>query len=414
MKEFIKLVIKFILILFVFVGIVFGSVILYSKISGKELGDLTNNDNDTQDEKESKTVLIAGLHPDGPLTDFIMLAKYNPKTGRVNAMSIPRDTKVVGTIDGKINSAYATKKRDIKFLAEKVKDLTGISADNYVLLDTGAVRKMVDAIGGIPIDVPFDMDYDDNEQNLHIHLKKGQQVLDGNKAEQFIRFRKNNDGSGYPLGDVQRVETQQKFIKAAVGEVLKPSTLLKIADLIKLGLESVKTDITFSDILEYLDDVKKFDTSKLRMETLPGEGEYIGIVSYFIHDSGKTKKLVDEMFINDDVIEDSTDTNDNQVTTVSASSTSEKKKSEIKVEVLNGTTRNGLANSVATKLKEEGYNVTKIGNNGNTDSIKTTIINRTNNEYAKEIKKFLGKGTLKEEYESTSKIDVTVILGSDY
>ena len=177
MKEFIKLVIKFVLILFVFVGIIFGSVILYSKISGKELGDLTHNDVQ-QDEKASKTVLIAGLHPDGPLTDFIMIAKYNPKTGRVNAMSIPRDTKVVGTIDGKINSAYATKKRDIKFLAEKVKDLTGISVDNYVLLDTGAVRKMVDAIGGIPMNVPFDMDYDDNEQNLHIKLKKGQEERD--------------------------------------------------------------------------------------------------------------------------------------------------------------------------------------------------------------------------------------------
>ena len=412
MKEFIKLVIKFVLILFVFVGIVFGSVILYSKLSGKELGELTNRTEEGG--KETKTVLIAGLHPDGPLTDFIMLAKYNPKTGRINAMSIPRDTKVVGTIDGKINSAYATKKRDIKFLAEKVKDLTGISADNYVLLDTGAVRKMVDAIGGIPIDVPFDMDYDDNEQNLHIHLKKGQQVLDGNKAEQFIRFRKNNDGSGYPLGDVQRVETQQKFIKAAVAEVLKPATLLKIGDLIKLGLESVKTDITFSDILGYLDDVKSFDTSKLRMETLPGEGQYIGAISYFVHDSEKTKKLVDEMFINDDMIEDDTTFDSNQATTVSTGTTAEKKKSEIKVEVLNGTTRSGLANSVATKLKEEGYNVTKIGNNGNTDSIKTTIINRTNNEYAKEIKKFLGKGTLKEEYESTSKIDVTVILGSDY
>ena len=412
MKEFIKLVIKFVLILFVFVGIVFGSVILYSKLSGKELGELTNRTEEGG--KETKTVLIAGLHPDGPLTDFIMLAKYNPKTGRVNAMSIPRDTKVVGTIDGKINSAYATKKRDIKFLAEKVKDLTGISADNYVLLDTGAVRKMVDAIGGIPIDVPFDMDYDDNEQNLHIHLKKGQQVLDGNKAEQFIRFRKNKDGTGYPLGDVQRVETQQKFIKAAVAEVLKPATLLKIGDLIKLGLESVKTDITFSDILGYLDDVKSFDTSKLRMETLPGEGQYIGAISYFVHDSEKTKKLVDEMFINDDMIEDDTTFDSNQATTVSTGTTAEKKKSEIKVEVLNGTTRSGLANSVATKLKEEGYNVTKIGNNGNTDSIKTTIINRTNNEYAKEIKKFLGKGTLKEEYESTSKIDVTVILGSDY
>lgn len=414
MKEFIKLVVKFVLILFVFVGIVFGSVILYAKISGKEIGDLTNNIGEVEDDKETKTVLIAGLHPDGPLTDFIMLAKYNPKTGRVNALSIPRDTKIVGSVDGKINSAYATKKRDINFLAEKVKDLTGISVDNYVLLDTGAVRKMVDAIGGIPMDVPIDMKYDDNEQDLHIDLKKGYQVLDGEKAEQFIRFRKNNDGSGYPLGDVQRIETQQKFIKSAVAEVLKPATLLKIGDLIKLGLESVKTDITFGEILGYLDDVKNFDTSKLRIETLPGEGLYIDNISYFVHDPDKTKKLVDELFINDDVIEDETTNDDSAITTSTSNTETEKKKSEIKVEVLNGTTRNGLANSVATKLKEEGYNVTKIGNNGNTDSIKTTIINRTDNEYAKEIKKFLGKGIVKEEYDSNSKVDVTVILGSDY
>ena len=72
---------------------------------------------------------------------------------------------------------------------EKVKDLTGISVDNYVLLDTGAVRKMVDAIGGIPMNVPFDMDYDDNEQNLHIKLKKGQQILDGNKADDVLNPR---------------------------------------------------------------------------------------------------------------------------------------------------------------------------------------------------------------------------------
>jgi 16S rRNA U516 pseudouridylate synthase RsuA-like enzyme len=90
------------------------------------------------------------------------------------------------------------------------------------------------------------------------------------------------------------------------------------------------------------------------------------------------------------------------------------KKSDIKIEVLNGTSRNGLANSVATKLKEEGYNVTKIGNNGNKDSIKTSIINRTEENYAKEIKSFLGKGTVKNEIEVDAKVDVTVILGSDY
>lgn len=411
MIDFIKLVIKFTFILFVLVGLVFGSVIVYSKISGKELNELTN-DFFGDEEKESKIVLVAGLHPDGPLTDFIMLAKYNPKTGVINAMSIPRDTKVVGTVDGKINSAYA-RKRDINALIDKVKDLTGITAENYVIFDTGAVRKMVDAIGGIPMDVPIDMKYDDNEQNLHIDLKKGYQVLNGEKAEQFIRFRKNNDGSGYPLGDVQRIEAQQQFIRAAIKEVLKPSTILKLGDLISLGLESVKTDITFGDIFEYLDDVKNFDMSKLRLETLPGEGAYIGPTSYYVHESEKTKKLVDEMFINDELIV-YTNVEEETKTAVSNNVEVVVDKSKIKVEVLNGTTRNGLANSVATKLKEEGYNVTKIGNNGNTDSIKTAIINRTEENFAKEIKEFLGKGAIKNEIESSSKVDVTVILGSDY
>lgn len=417
MKEFIKLVIKFSFILFVLVGLVFGSVIAYSKISGKDFNDLSDGIFG-EEEKEEKIVLIAGLHPDGPLTDFIMLAKYNPNIGTINALSIPRDTKVIGTIDGKINSAYARKK-DINALKEKVKELTGIEAENYVLFDTGAVRKMVDAIGGIPMDVPIDMKYDDNEQNLHIDLKKGYQVLDGKKAEQFIRFRKNNDGSGYPLGDVQRIEAQQAFIKAAIAEVLKPSTLLKLGDLIKLGLETVKTDITFGEIFGYIDDVKNFDMNNLRIETLPGEGLYIGVTSYYVHESDNTKKLIEEMFINDDMVVNNNDALDNnndvnEVAKTVLSTNIEKDKSEITVEVLNGTTRNGLANSVATKLKEEGYNVTKIGNNGNKDSIKTAIINRTESDYATKIKEFLGKGKVKNELKPDSKVDVTVILGSDY
>lgn len=411
MVDFIKLVFKFTLILFILVGLVFGSVIAYSKISGKDIGELSNG-LFGEETKESKIVLVAGLHPEGPLTDFIMLAKYNPETGMINAISIPRDTKVVGTVDGKINSAYA-KKRDIKALAEKVRDLTGVTAENYVIFDTGAVRKMVDAIGGIPIDVKIDMKYDDNEQDLHIDIKKGYQVLNGEKAEQFIRFRKNNDGSGYPLGDVQRIEAQQEFIKAAIKEVLKPSTLLKIGDLISLGLESVKTDITFGDIFEYLEDVKNFDMSKFRIETLPGEGMYIGPTSYYVHESEKTKKLVDEMFINDDLYTDISYVEEVAQPVVS-NNVVVKEKSDIKIEVLNGTSRNGLANSVATKLKEKGYNVTKIGNNGNKDSIKTSIINRTEENYAKEIKSFLGKGAVKTEIEVDSKVDVTVILGSDY
>jgi len=416
LKEFIKLIFKFTIILFVFFAVILGAVVLYTKISGTDINDSPLSI--FTDTKETKTVLIAGLHPEGPLTDFILLARYSPKSGKINAISIPRDTKVIGSIDGKINSTYA-KKRNMQDLVNKVTEVTSVSIDNYVLIDTKAVRKMVDAVGGIPMEIPFDMKYDDFEQGLHIDLKKGYQVLNGEKAEQFVRFRKNNDGSGYLLGDVQRVEAQKEFIKSAVNTVLKPSIITKIPELISLGFELIKTDINIADVLEYLDDVKKFNPDNLHIETLPGEGKYIDNVSYYVHDVKETAELVEELFNKIDVVTE-TPTEIEASSNVSSSQNviAEKKtvasKSEISIEVLNATSRNGLASSVAEKLKEEGYNVTKIGNYKTTVSVNTSIINRTSSNYAKEIKTFLGKGTVKTEIEENAKVDVTVILGSDY
>jgi len=275
----------------------------------------------------------------------------------------------------------------------------------------------VDAVGRIPMEIPFDMKYDDFEQGLHIDLKKGYQILNGDKAEQFIRFRKNNDGSGYLLGDVQRIDAQKEFIKSAVKTVLKPSIITKLPELISLGFELIKTDINIADVFEYLDDVKKFNPDNLRIETLPGEGQYIDNISYFVHDAKATAELVEELFNNIDVVteEVNDDVTNGSVSSVEVSSNDKKvSKAEISVEVLNGTSRNGLANSVAEKLKEEGYNVTKIGNYKTTVSIKTSIINRTSANYAKEVKSFLGKGTVKNELLDDAKVDVTVILGSDY
>jgi len=405
----VRLVFKFTLILFIFVGIVIGAVIVYAKMYGKDF-DIKNGI--FTDNREPVTVLIAGLHPDGPLTDFIMVAKYNPKTGKINALSIPRDTKVVGTIDGKINSAYA-KGKDIEKLKDKVKEVTSLKVDYYVILDTATVRKMVDAIGGIPMNVPINMYYDDEEQGLHINLKKGYQVLDGKKAEQFIRFRKNNDGTGYLLGDVDRVKAQHEFIKAAIEQVLKPSTLLKLPDLISMGFQSVKTDMKLTEILSYADDIKSFNKENLRLESLPGGGDYINNISYFIHDPVATKKLVNEMFVQEISLNDESETKENE--TKESNTKETKSKSEITIEVLNATSRSGLASSVAEKLKDEGYNVTKIGNYKTTSNMTTTIISRTDsNEYAKKVKSFLGIGTVKTEKEESSKVDVTVILGSDY
>ena len=191
MKEFFKMVLKFTGILLLISVVVLAGILTYSKITGKEIVTLPNPlENILKNEK--KTILIAGLHPEGLLTDFIMVASYDPETGRANMMSIPRDTKITGSVDGKINSVYAHK-RDINDLIKKVKGLTGIEIDNYVIIKTDIIGKAVDAVGGVTVDVPINMNYDDNAQNLHIHIRKGTQTLTKENAEGFVRFRKNNE-----------------------------------------------------------------------------------------------------------------------------------------------------------------------------------------------------------------------------
>lgn len=103
---------------------------------------------------------------------------------------------------------------------EAVNKLTGLNVQYYLNIDTEALRKVVDSIGGVYFDVPIDMDYDDPSQNLYIHLKAGYQLLDGDKAEQVLRFRHNNNGTSYPTSygdnDLGRMKTQRAFIEAVI------------------------------------------------------------------------------------------------------------------------------------------------------------------------------------------------------
>lgn len=130
------------------------------------------------------------------LTDTIMLASYDPKTQEAGLLSIPRDTFVGKSQDtakagDKINATYSWYgggQKGIEKLLERVRTLTEIDVRYYVMVDTKALRTLVDKIGGVTFNVPIDMKYDDNRQNLHINLKAGEQLLDGDKAEQVVRF----------------------------------------------------------------------------------------------------------------------------------------------------------------------------------------------------------------------------------
>ena len=213
------------------------------------------------------TFLLVGQDTGGGgNTDTMILITFDTKNKTIDGMSLPRDTMI--NVDRKgsghrLNAVYNYNKgsdkstqveKGITALKKEVGKLTGITPDFYVMVQWEAVGKMVDALGGVYFEVPFDMDYDDPTvgQDLHIHLKEGYQKLDGEQAMGLIRWRHNNDYSvQYPNGDLGRIQTQQAFLKAVAAECLKPATLLKAPALAEVFMENVTTDLSLGNLLAF-------------------------------------------------------------------------------------------------------------------------------------------------------------------
>ena len=242
-------------------------------------------------------VLILGVDKDGLRTDTIIVASYDTDNRIVNMLSIPRDTRMyIGSKYQKINVAHAmpTSGGQIKGPAgtiDAVTRLTGIPINYYVEFSFDAFRETIDALGGIDFYVPQRMVYSDPEQGLYINLSKGQQLLDGKKAEQLVRFRQ------YPAGDIKRVEVQQDFIRAVAEQKLNPTIVTKIPDLYNMLSENVKTNLGLEDVVKYASSLLNIDKENIIMHALPGEysgSEYTA--SYWLPNMKEIKLLVQNTF----------------------------------------------------------------------------------------------------------------------
>lgn len=241
--------------------------------------------------------LIVGVNDN--MTDTIILSSFNIETKDIDMISIPRDTYHErkgheGAAERKINSIY--KDEGMETLIDNVQDLLGekIPIHHYVVAEYEGVAKMVDVVGGVKVDVPINMKYDDpySDPPLKIRIKKGEQVLDGEEAIDFLRFRKNNDGPGYINGDLGRIESQQQFIKSFLKKALGP----KLLSVTKTGLSYVDTDIKMSQGLSYASRLLGVSSDKVNMIMLPGIDEYIGDTSYYIQDEEATHQLIKDMY----------------------------------------------------------------------------------------------------------------------
>ena len=227
-------------------------------------------------------------------SDTMMLCRADKSTGDISILSIPRDTKA--RIRGrqneeKINHAHAYGGPELSVKA--VKDLLGIDLEYYVRVDYKIVEEYVDLIDGVDVYVPMDMKYSDPvaDPPLYINLKKGQQVLYGDESLQFLRFRK-----GYANQDLGRIEAQQQFMKSAIEKTLRPENIANIPQMIKSYYDHVDTNIPLDIIMKFGMKAKKFSTEGIQTATLPGEGEYVSGVSYFIPYKEESDRLVKTMF----------------------------------------------------------------------------------------------------------------------
>lgn len=436
-----KKVWKKVLLIMLFIILIAGSVFAYKVckngggMSGM-LATVVGHDENIKKKLGEFRCLILGISTDQEnvdLTDTIIVASYNPNTQKATLLSIPRDTytgktPAKATAYEKINALYSRKHRPDETL-KAVNEITDLDIKYYVVVKTEALIKLVDVIGGITFDVPIDMNYDDTSQNLHIHLKAGEQKLDGDKAEQLVRFRHNNDGTSYPEeygdNDTGRMRTQREFIMQVIKQTAKPENIFKIGEILEVAKEYVITNIDFEVAKDYVPYAVEFNTDDLLTASLPGintnkntSGTWV-----FTHDKKATQALIQELFYDRDNTEELTEnaetTTNNVTSNISTNSTinntvTSNKKSDIKIEILNGSGDSKKLQKAVSELEGAGYKVTRTRTTNSTS--KTTIIDKkdVSNTLLQNMKEVLGTGVIQNSQSSSSKVDVTIIIGKDY
>ncbi len=274
-----------------------------------EQSDFSASAAEEPEQDEIINVAIFGTDEDGFRADVNMVASFHTATGELHFISVPRDSKVTMTkemtdylesknayvpeqngIYGQCKltevHAYAGQNNRCAFSVAMLEDILGIKMDYYVKVDLSAFRQIVDAVGGVDFNVEERLYYVDPYQDLYIDLYPGMQHLDGDKAEQLVRFRE-----GYAQKDLKRIEVQQKFIQALIKKVCSSETLMRnMNDLVKVALDCTESNITVAEALRYVKYIKLLDPAKITSDTVP----YLGDPGRYVElDEDGIRELVD-------------------------------------------------------------------------------------------------------------------------
>ena len=269
-------------------------VVLLSAIAGIIYafhGDSSDDAPTVAVKTDSVNIMLLGVDKregDAGRSDTLMVLTYNADEHKASLLSLPRDTRVhiEGNGYDKINHAYAYGGHELS--QKTVESFLNVPMNYYIIIDIHAFEKIIDTVGGIDIDVEKRMYYEDpwdDDGGLVIDLQPGMQHMDGKTAVQYVRYR---DGEG----DIGRIQRQQKFMKAFLAQVISPSILPKLPEMVKNLSDAIQTNMPMSEMLGLIADLPTIQQNGLTSEMVPGKPAYIKDISYWLPDIEKSRRLI--------------------------------------------------------------------------------------------------------------------------
>jgi LCP family protein required for cell wall assembly len=328
-------------------------------------------------------VLILGVDSDAEprRSDTMMLVALAPSQRRIGVLSVPRDfrVRIPGHNTQRINAAYTL--GGVPLAAETVQALTGAHCDYYIKVTSSGLARLVDALGGVELEVDKRMHYRDRSQRLFINLQPGLQRLNGEQAVGFVRFRHD------PTGDLARIRRQQLFVRAVMREALEPRNLARLPGLLKLFSEAVETDLTLRDLDAIADLARDIDPGHIKARTLPGTPVELAGVSYLDPDYQQVPRIVGEVLYG----------------------------ARPAVAIVNATGIPGVEAGLVRRLGGAGYEVTEVRFATHSEST-SEVMDRTDHpEEVGEIHDWLNCGNvIRANGQVIAEADITVLLGTDY
>ena len=379
-------------------------------------------------------------------SDTLFVLTVDTNTKEVAMLSVPRDTrvKIPGKSWDKINAAYAYGGQ--KLTQQAVEGLLGIKIDHHIVINIAGFKKIIDAMGGVTIDVEKRMYYNDpydDDGGLVIDLRPGVQHMDGRTAIQYVRYRDED-------GDIGRVERQQKFIKAVLNEVASPSVITKIPGIIREVSNAVKSDMSTTEMLNLAKILNDASKKGMKTDMVPGKPAYIDDISYWLPDLLALRQHVaqtlgvtieekylsvtqreaaeyetsipKEMKIIDKpkpvqvpkaaIVPDKPKIGDKSGTVNNSNDSS--KSTKVRVEVINASGITDAGTKIASILRGQGLEVTNVMNVTNTYNNTVIVTNTTDNRVVNKLTGLPFKYSMNVTNDDSKSTDAVVVIGKDY